>query len=539
MPPPRTLAPSALASRRTMCVRMALASLGAGGLACSGGGIASPSALVGDAGASRDAASGGPGPSAASDASGGSPADDGEAAASVPLACTSTPVDHSAGCPGSSCPIVDDVAVTCNSLAGVGALRVAPGPEVTWMATSTAGQVDGIGTGQLQVFRIAQGRASREDGIPEPESMWYPIVLALSPDGEPSVAVAETLRFGTSQQVGLGADVFLSHGASGWTSSTITTPDANTLLGMEIGTDGLPHAWMSGPGPVYFHATRNGAGTWTMEPAPLVPMGAGYTEFTLTADNQPAALDFVPASTSYPGYPWQLTTLVGGVETALGSPLEPTGPFNEEYSVTYGIMPAAAPSSGPRLGAAYQGSDGIHVAWMQSPAPTTVGVPSSTPPAFDCTSQYDGGCPGPCHETAVGVENRWFALAWTADGTGWLAYVVTHYDKQLHFTLDPPCTNVESCGLGPECSEWVDADATSYVLHLARVPSGGGLASDVLSVPVASPVIASLDGVSGVRTLDARGFGTNLAIGILTGDSSGNGTARVLRIDTTQFSGDF
>ncbi len=176
---------------------------------------------------------------------------------------------------------------------------------------------------------------------------------------------------------------------------------------------------------------------------------------------------------------------------------------------------------------------------MQSPAPTTIDVPSSAPPPFDCTSLYDGGCPGPCHETAVGAEHGSFALARTADGTGWLAYVVTHYDQQLHFTLATPCADPVGCDPEPRCNRWVDADATSYVLHLARVPAGGGLASDVISVPVASPVIASLDGLTGVRTLDVRGFGTNLAVGIETTDSSGNVSARVLRIDTTRFSGDF
>ncbi len=127
-----------------------------------------------------------------------------------------------------------------------------------------------------------------------------------------------------------------------------------------------------------------------------------------------------------------------------------------------------------------------------------------------------------------------FALAWTSDGIGWLAYVVTRYDEEVQYMAQP--------GAQQMCLEVIRFVDASRVLHVARVPFDGSPSRDVLTLP-----IASTSGVPGyyssnqsglqlktARLFDARAFGTDLAIGFQTNDSSGIGTIRVLRIDTTR-----
>jgi hypothetical protein len=503
-----------------------------GTLACSGGQEATtPSrGLPSDAGALLDASS--------IDASAGldggllrSDSGNADEDVSVPLACTSTSVDHAASCANGACAIVEDVDVTCNGIFASAGIRVAPAPDVTWLATSWTGRQDTLGD-QMALFRIAQGQAVYDDSVPAVLAAYAPIELALSPDGEPNVAATVTLRFGTQDAAGLGSDAFLSHGASGWAQpSFLTVPDGETMLGMDVGSDGVPHVWMSGYGPTYHHATRNPAGAWSIAPASLVG-GGGFIQFTLTRDNEPAAFDFVAQTNGYPGYPWDLETLIGGTQTVLGGQLMPAATW---FSVTHAISPSAGLSA-PQLGAAFQVSDGVGVAWLTGSGVQVASVPGTAPPVFGCTATYNNGCPGPCHETAVGVENGSFALAWTADGIGWLAYVVTHYDKQEHFTLAPPCPPDPGCGGQTLCSTWTDTDATFYELHLARVPFDGTPASDVMTVPLAGPSASGLG--DGARTLDARAFGTSLAVGILLNGFRAGGSARVLRIDTTRFAAD-
>ncbi len=505
-------------------------SLALAALSCSDGDLAPQSKGTVDAAQTGEDArpTGSPAPSDAR-ASSAEAADDGGQDAGAPISCTSTTVDHAASCPG-ACAIVDDVAVTCNGIFG-GVGRVAPAPDATWLATGWKGSGDTLES-EPAVFRIAQGQARLEDGVPAPYAVYAPITLALSPDGEPCLAADVTLGPEIPDADAIGAVEFLTHDGSGWASSIITMPIGMDVIDMEVGTDGTPHVWMSGAGPTV-HATRDEAGTWSIATAPTVA-GGGDTRFTLALDGDPASFDIVfPQAPGDYGDPGQLTVMTGGVETALGSPFSPTSPFTQPFSVTHAISPAAA-SSAAQLGAAYQGSDGIHVAWLEGQGSTDVSVAGTARPDLQCTGPYDGGCPGPCHETAVGVENNSFALSWTADGTGWLAYVVTHYDKQVHFTVSVPCSSPDGCDPTPGCGEWVDSDNTLYMLHLARVPFDGTPAHDVLSVPVASPNIANAPS----RTVDARAFGTNLAIGIGTIDATNRPSIRVMRIDTLQFAAD-
>lgn len=83
------------------------------------------------------------------------------------------------------------------------------------------------------------------------------------------------------------------------------------------------------------------------------------------------------------------------------------------------------------------------------------------------------------------------------------------------------------------CGSYVSEDHSTATLHLVRVPADGTAASEVMALPIDRPDTQDIGQESdeSVRLIDARGFGKNLAIGIVTGWNTH--AVRVLRLDTT------
>ena len=124
-----------------------------------------------------------------------------------------------------------------------------------------------------------------------------------------------------------------------------------------------------------------------------------------------------------------------------------------------------------------------------------------------------------------------FSFTRTADGVGWLAWIITHRDRDAHYQL----SELEG---DPFCLSILDRDDSFGVLHLARIAFAGPPV-EVLTLSV-SDVAGYLyeDGYVNRRSpVVLTAFGTDLALALrLVGDEAPSQElpyARVLRIDTS------
>jgi hypothetical protein len=441
-----------------------------------------------------------------------------------PVVCSSRVMDHAAACPTSPCAITEDVEITCDDWEYTApGLRVAPAPDAVWLATAS--------DRERLIYRIAGGSAVRtEQGLPLSYARRI-FTLALGKDGAPHLATDATEIDGSTSPIGYpgGAEhAVFANGA--WTTSLIyDRPDKYVpVVDLEIGADGAPRVWVVGDAPdTDLLATPAPSGSWSTVQAAAPAGGGGWRRFTLTADDRPAALDFSSASNDSA---WQLRTLIDGVEAPIGDPV--ASYFPNSYAVTHAVAPAGAAAAGPSLAVAIQHDDALHVAWPTSPTYAELALGGSNVPVPVCNGSYNNGCPGPCHETSAGIEPDAFAIARTADGTIWVAFVRTQFDRQIHYE--------ESCSPEPGCfcSATIDQENTTATLHLFRVATATATATEVLTMPVAPLQSFNLfsDLWTPVRWVDLRGFGSDLAIGVRTRtDVELASAAHVLRVDTTAF----
>ncbi len=429
-----------------------------------------------------------------------------------PVTCAATPMDHAADCP-EPCPIAADVEVRCDDdeFAAPG-IRVAPAPEGTWLVTSSGAD--------RMLFDVTAAGAIRDEALPA-SLIRQPVGAALGPAGELHLMADSTVGYGADYPGGL---LHLARAGDAWQESLVfDTAKYIPPIDIDAGSDGVVHLWFTSDAPSQqTHAVPDGAGGWTLEPAPS-PAGSDWPRFTIGDDGRIVALGFAEA---LPGN-WQLRTLIDGQERALGAMFFDNFPLH--YVVTHAASPTLPLPGGPAFAAAIQHRDGLSVAWPTAASYDEVAIPESGLPVPVCEGYYDNGCPGPCHETAVGVEESALGIARTTDGRIWLTYVVTHYDIQIHYEQrnDPE--------LGPYCAAVFDQDDTSAVLHLVEVPTSGAPPAPALAVPMRPPALADLfiSWHDFPRAVDVRAFGSALAIGVRTSSSTPDRAAvRVLRIET-------
>jgi hypothetical protein len=388
-------------------------------------------------------------------------------------------------------------------------VRVAPAPDATWLATSSSNE--------RHVYRLANGKEERQDGVPKAFARTT-IALALAPDSTVHLASDTTAQ---PDYAGGVTHATLKNGS--WSSSVVfDRKDKYTpIVDLELGSDGAPRVWIVTDAPnAYSLATPDGKGGWTLANAP-VPAPGAWNRFTLAADGSIVSLAFQgPVNGSL-----QLHSLIGGADKTIG------GLWPDLGVPAYAVASAAAPTapSGPLFAVAMAYDDGIHVFVESKASPETESVIAGATPAVEtCFTPGPGGadCKGTCHKTTVGMEKGAFALAWTDDGTAWVAYVITKFDQTISYS-------VQGEGI---CFGNVDKDASQATLHVVRVPQGGGATEEVLSMPIDRPggADAFTDLNASVRFIDARGFGKDLAIGARTGWITGPNAVRVLRVDTTK-----
>lgn len=422
----------------------------------------------------------------------------------IPVDCSIAPQSHAEACPNEPCAITVDVEFRCDdyNFAAPG-LRVAIGPDLAWLATSS--EADAM------LFSADPGGAQRLDVFPS-RFVREVITLATDPAGGLHAMAA------VGPVYGQGGDELAPR------ATLHVDPDgvaheveggAVILLGFDVDDAAALRAWTT----EYPEVFREGVavdGQWSWTPAE-VP-SANWTRFGLTREDATLAAGITGDYNN-----WKLRITVDGVTQQLG-----TG-WGSEWPGTYVLsapVPKAA-AAGPALAAALQYTDALRVTWPSDDSYQIVAIPDTSPLERTCT--YAGGdppnCAGPCHETAAGLEDRAFALAVTDDGAGWLVHVTSHLDQQVTFAPVPVGDFEEAC-LGT-----VASDASIGILHLTKIDFALREATEVLTQPIGRVDLDDLFvdlNTTPPLAVDVRAHGTSLAIGVRTTGSA----VRLLRIET-------
>lgn len=431
----------------------------------------------------------------------------------IPVACDSVVMDHAEACPGEPCAIVVDVAVRCQDgeFAAPG-LRVAAAPEATWMVTASSTDA--------MLFKAAADGAARVDALPARFAR-ETILLATAPAGDLHVI----------SQVAVDVDQFINglaylSEANGWTEELVySTGKGVPVLDLDVQADGVPHMWFIGDAPdQYNEATPDGQGGWTITDV-VPPKSTDWQHFTRATDGRTIAAGFRQASNQDA---WSLFTRSEGVELKIGNTVFATYPFY--YVLAPSPTPEAAP--GPQFAAAIQHDHSIRVAWPVGPDDSSeLSIPGTGMLDRECFGDWNDGCPEPCTESSVGLEEQALGFARTSDGAGWLVYVETHLDQTFSYTED--CEREQGFCY---CQPQRDEDNSFAMMHVVKVPLDGSPPVDVLAQTVDPLALDDLYfGFSDTpRAVDVRAFGDALAIGLRTRDPiDATVSVRVMRIDLT------
>lgn len=409
-----------------------------------------------------------------------------------PGLCDVVQGDHAAACREPDCAITVDLEIRCQDGGlGVPGMGVAAAPDATWLVTAS--------WNEALLFRADADGAESIGGVIDA----YPgkqFQMTLGPDGAPHIVVDATAI--PNYTDGLR---HLGLVGGSWTDTLVTDGEQYVpAFDVKVDSAGRPHVFFDGPKNADYAAAVREGETWTTHD---IASAGSWARFVLGPDDQEIALGVADD---------QLHALVDGEAVPLGSSL----PLTVRYQ-------AASAPVGPTIAAALQLGDALEVAW--GPNGGAAGIAGTAPVGNPCGSidadGPDATCPGPCQDDSVGMQPEAFSFARTADGVGWLAWVVTHRDVASHYELG----QIEGDYF---CVGQVDSDATTGVLHLARVPLGAGAPTEVLVLPVAD-VVPSGPPQGGPRlsavTLEA--FDRDLALALRLRDDV-DSYIRVIRLDT-------
>lgn len=413
---------------------------------------------------------------------------------------------------GPSCPLTLDLEVHCAepSFAELG-MRVAPAPDRTYLAASS--------NDAAYVFDLspAGGSALPSFPIAIPSGGQH---LALDGAGKLHVIADET-QFGDGTYPG--GLSYVRPTAAGFAEEVVY--DSNQRYtppyDFDLAPDGTAHVWFATYEEVGTngdaHGVRGADGAWAIGDAN--PVGE-WKHFALDVDGNPVAFGYVEAASGY-------MLAYGPDTTQLGIPQDGFSPGR--FRVTHAPAPSAPPGS-VRFVAAIQGTDALHLAWPKDASYEDIALDGTAAPDYDCVPQVDQdpndpSCPADCHEGASGLEYQAFAVARTADGLVWVAYVITHFDTV--FSYESQCAEGYCwCGAIPK----TDASTTELVvLHFTP-----GVDEPTVALTMPLPKLATRNFYGGMwednRLVDLRGFGSSVGLGIRLEDAAGF-YARVMRFD--------
>lgn len=236
---------------------------------------------------------------------------------------------------------------------------------------------------------------------------------------------------------------------------------------VSIAPDGTARVWFvqdildGPPWRTYAVAVLGPNGTTSVTPQPI-PADTEWVHFGVAVDGAPIAFGVNAAP--------QLLALEPQGERLLGA--------GSSYRVAR--LPSDAGAETVPYAVALQDQSGIRVVVPAAgPGSVELPVPGTEPLVASCEGGTDPmSCPGPCHETAIGVEPGAFAIARTAGDVAWVAFAVTRRDDVLAYEL-----NCIDGGTFCQCIELIQEDHTTSELVVVKVPLLGGAPEEVLRVP--------------------------------------------------------
>jgi hypothetical protein len=427
--------------------------------------------------------------------------------------CEITTAAHEA-C-GPECPLTLDREIRCGAGFAAAGLRVAPGAAHTYLSAT---ELDGA---YLLELTAADGGVRADFPL---HGEGVVLELALDGTGQLHGAADLTRSDGSTSPVSYpGGLTYARPEGDGFATETVydSAERYTPPYDFDLAPDGTAHLWFATYDEVGTdgdaHAARGADGTWSVGDANRV---GEYQHWSLDADGQPVSFGIVEAAGGY--------KLVYGPDySQLGNPLDGFSPAR--YRVTHGPAPSA-PAGAVRFAAAIAEPSALHLAWPDAQGFQDLTLPGTAAPPYVCAPSFepdpsDQSCPGDCQETASGLEYDAFAIARTADGAVWVAYVITHFDTTIGYELQ--CAE-SYCW----CAGLPHADASTAELFVLRFTPGVDQPTTVLDLPI--PRLAGRDFLGGMwedaRIVDLRGFGSSVAVGLRLDDETGP-YGRVMRFD--------
>lgn len=364
-------------------------------------------------------------------------------------ACTSAPAG---GC--DACTIELEIHCADREFAEPG-VRVGVAAAGAWVVTS--------GTVAGYVLDVDATGATARPGVPS----WFTRAQTLvAEDAEDGLHL---LAYGTGEDI---HDLSLRYAhpeAEGWTLEEVAGRSAE--YGLALGSDGEARVFLDPDPPGHRAVARRSPGRWIVTSLEL-PATAEWGEFTLDGTGETIAVG-VDYSTNV------VRALVGGIDVLVS----PVVPYTSTRDWRIAQPPPGVVVAGAPLALVTSPASGLEVAFVDGES-ASVAIPGAAPLTYTCPVFDDEGpCPGPCHETGVGVRPHGaeYAAARGEDGAVWVAYVVEHLDQQLEYAWSDGGDDDT-----PGCEGTVLADESYQTLHVVRVAPEGTV-EPALSVEVEMP----------------------------------------------------
>ncbi len=432
-----------------------------------------------------------------------------------PAVCVVTPGDHTmAVCDGGVCPIGNDVELRCDgyNFAAPG-VHAAATPDAMWLATA--------GEAEPMMYRVTAGDVAERIAVP-PGFARQTIHLATGPQGDLHVATQVGLDENLQSNV-----IYLSE-AGGFAEQVVHTKDGGApIAGFQVGPDGMPRLFVFDGPDSYSEAASDGKGGWTLTPVTILDGGYGTPRFGRDAQDRLLAADIREVKGLY-----RLGVEVDGALVNLGKGLN-----SLSASQHFVLAPTASPTPpvGPPFAALYESAGGIEVGWpLGGDTSDAMKIPGFTQLEVTCNEAEfpDEGtpCPGPCHETGLGIEHGTTSFARSPDGLAWATIVTT----QLDYTVTYELTREREDAGGAYCRGTISEDVSTSVLHVIRVTLDDTPPVEVLTLPMAR--LASEDTyaefANSLIATHTHAFADSLAIGLRLRDTEPDRyVARALRIE--------